>query len=176
MINMFNSQGEKYLCVNAQLYLTLCNPMDCSLPSSSVNGISQARILEWVAFFFCRGSSLLRDWTHISVSPGLAGGFSAVVSSGKNNLWYRKGEPKWSLDSLFWWDIGESRKTEIMEFSGLSIREMKGTKKEPLRSAEKSATMGRTTIIPVGGSKITLKMTFRKSNGCHKKIRTNGWF
>ena len=32
-----------------QLCLTLCNPMDCSLPSSSVHGILQARILEWVA-------------------------------------------------------------------------------------------------------------------------------
>ena len=110
------------------------------------------------------------------VSPGLAGGFFAMVSSGKNSLWYRKGEPKWSLDSLCWWDIGESRKTKIMEFPGLSIREMKATKKKPLRSAEKSATMGRTTIIPVGRSKITLKMTYRKSNEYHKKARTNGWF
>ena len=33
----------------AQLCLTLCNPMNCSLPGSSVQGISQARILEWVA-------------------------------------------------------------------------------------------------------------------------------
>ena len=34
----------------AQLCLTLCSPMDCSLPGSSVHGIFQARILEWVAF------------------------------------------------------------------------------------------------------------------------------
>ena len=37
--------------------LTLCDPMDCSLPGSSVQGISQARILEWVAISFSRGSS-----------------------------------------------------------------------------------------------------------------------
>ena len=37
------------VCVCAQLCLTLCNPMDCILPDSSVHGISQARILEWVA-------------------------------------------------------------------------------------------------------------------------------
>ena len=36
----------------AQLCLTLCNPMDCSPPGSSVHGISQARILEWVAISF----------------------------------------------------------------------------------------------------------------------------
>ena len=40
----------------AQLYLTLCDPMDCSPPGSSVHGISQARILEWVAMPFSRGS------------------------------------------------------------------------------------------------------------------------
>ena len=37
-----------------------CNPMYCSLPGSSVHGISQTRILEWVAIPFSRGSSLLR--------------------------------------------------------------------------------------------------------------------
>ena len=41
----------------AQSCLTLCNPMNCSLPCSSVYGISQARILEWVAILFSRGSS-----------------------------------------------------------------------------------------------------------------------
>ena len=45
---------------------TLCNPMDCSLPGSSVHGILQARILEWVATSFPRGSSPPRDWTQVS--------------------------------------------------------------------------------------------------------------
>ena len=40
--------------------LTLCDPMSCSLPSSSVRGILQARILEWVVIPFSRGSSHLR--------------------------------------------------------------------------------------------------------------------
>ena len=40
----------------AQLCLTLCDPMDCSPPGSSVHGILQARILEWVAITFSRGS------------------------------------------------------------------------------------------------------------------------
>ena len=46
--------------------------MDCSLPGSSVPGISQARILEWVAICFPMGSSQSRDRTHISY---IAGGF-----------------------------------------------------------------------------------------------------
>ena len=41
----------------AQLCPTLCEPMDCSLPGFSVHGIFQARVLEWVAISFSRGSS-----------------------------------------------------------------------------------------------------------------------
>ena len=41
----------------AQSCPTLCDPMDCSLPGSSVHGIFQARVLEWVAISFSRGSS-----------------------------------------------------------------------------------------------------------------------
>ena len=42
---------------------TLCDPMDCSPPGSSVHGILQARILEWVAMPSSRGSSWPRNWT-----------------------------------------------------------------------------------------------------------------
>ena len=42
------------------------HPMNCSSPSSSVHEIFQARILEWVAIFYSRGSSRPRDWTRIS--------------------------------------------------------------------------------------------------------------
>ena len=47
--------------VVAQSRPTLCNPVDCSPPGSSVHGILQARILEWVAVSFSRGSSQPRD-------------------------------------------------------------------------------------------------------------------
>ena len=58
----------KNSCVCAkslQLYLTLCDLMDCSLPGSSVHGIFQAR-LEWIAISFSRGSSLPRKRIHVS--------------------------------------------------------------------------------------------------------------
>ena len=49
------------VCVKvSQLCLTLCDPMDCSLPGSSVHGILQDRILEWVATPFSRESSQSR--------------------------------------------------------------------------------------------------------------------
>ena len=50
----------------AKSCLTLCNPMDCSLPGSSVHGILQARVLEWGAIPFFRGSSWPRDRTRVS--------------------------------------------------------------------------------------------------------------
>ena len=55
-----------------QLCPALCDPLDCSLPSSSVHGILQARVLEWVAISSSKGSSLLRDGTLPLVSPALA--------------------------------------------------------------------------------------------------------
>ena len=67
-------QGHKLCLVSytkkhnlvAQSYQSLCNSKDCSPPGSSVHGILQARILEWVAISFSRGSSWPRDWTHVS--------------------------------------------------------------------------------------------------------------
>ena len=52
-----------------------CDPMDCSLPGSSVCGILQARVLEWVVISFSRGSSRPRDQTHISCISCIAGGY-----------------------------------------------------------------------------------------------------
>ena len=50
----------------AQSCPTLCDPMDCSLPGSSVHGIFQARVLEWVSISFSRRSSQPRDRTLVS--------------------------------------------------------------------------------------------------------------
>ena len=62
----------RVLCSVAQLCPTLCDPMDCSPPGSSVHGVLQVRILEWVAIPFSRGSSQPRVRTHVSC---LASGF-----------------------------------------------------------------------------------------------------
>ena len=57
-----------------QLCLTLCHPMDSTPPGSSAHGILQARILEWVAVPFSRGSSQPKDRAESLTSPTLAGG------------------------------------------------------------------------------------------------------
>ena len=51
------------MCSVGQSYLTLCNPMDCSPPGSSVHGISQAKVLECVAISFFRKPSTPRNQT-----------------------------------------------------------------------------------------------------------------
>ena len=53
-----------------EVCVQLCNPLDGSLPGSSVHGILQARILEWVAIPFSRGSSQPRDWTLVFCIAG----------------------------------------------------------------------------------------------------------
>ena len=57
------SEGESEV---PQSHMTLCDSMDCSLPGSSIYGILQVRILEWVAISFSRRSSQSRDWTQVS--------------------------------------------------------------------------------------------------------------
>ena len=53
-----------------QSCLTLCDPMDCSPPGSSVHGILQARIMEWATISFPSGPSQPRDWTQLSHIAG----------------------------------------------------------------------------------------------------------
>ena len=64
-----------------QLCPTLWDPMVCSPPGSSVHEISQARMLGWVVIPFSRGSSLPRDWTHVSC---VAGGCVTAEPPGKS--------------------------------------------------------------------------------------------
>ena len=60
---MHESESEREV---AQSYLNLSDPMDCSLPVSSVHGIFQARVLEWVAIAFSEHMPLLLLQSHFS--------------------------------------------------------------------------------------------------------------
>ena len=77
---------EAWVCVLVtQSCLTFFDPMDYSSPGSSVRGILQARILEWVAILFSRESSWPRDWTQDSCCSAkeTAGRFFTSVPPGK---------------------------------------------------------------------------------------------
>ena len=75
-------------CSATRLCPALCDPMDCSLPGSSVRGTSQAKVLEWVASSSSRGSSWPRDQTLVSYVCSIAGRFSTTVPP-------RKPLPSW---------------------------------------------------------------------------------
>ena len=70
LVGIFPSQFDILKVFITQSRLTLCNPMDCSPPCSSVYGIFQARILEWTATSFYRGCFLPKDQSWVSNSEG----------------------------------------------------------------------------------------------------------
>ena len=74
------------MCPISQSCSILCNPMDYDPPGSSVHGILQARILEWVAIPFSKGSSRLRDQTTSLASPSPT--FFTTAPSGKPKYLY----------------------------------------------------------------------------------------
>ena len=87
----------------AQSCPTLCISMDYILTGSSVHGILQARILEWVAIPFSRGSSQPRDWTQVSC---IAGRFFTVWATkrpcvGNMKIDQRKHCPKWIVKNPY---------------------------------------------------------------------------
>ena len=85
----------------AQSCPTLCDPVDCNPPGSSVHRIFQASILEWVAISLSKGSSRPRDRTWVPCGSYTAGRFfTAVVKeeSGKKNLWVHTDINKQKID------------------------------------------------------------------------------
>ena len=75
------------ICMRAQLCLTLCDPMNCNLPCSSVRGILQPRILEWVAMPSSRGSPDPGIEPASLMSPALAGRFFTTLPPGKPRVY-----------------------------------------------------------------------------------------
>ena len=85
----FRTNLTNVLCAKLlQSCPTLCDPMDCSPPGSSVHGILQAKILEWVAIPFSRVSSWCRDQTYISYISALAGEFFTTSATWEAPIMY----------------------------------------------------------------------------------------
>ena len=92
---------EYCCCLVTKSCLTLCDPMDCSPPGFSVHGISQARILEWVAMPSSRASSQPRDQTQVSCP---AGGVFATEPPGKPTVYYYSATTRNEFESVvMWW-------------------------------------------------------------------------
>ena len=84
----------------AQSCPTLCDPMDCSLPGSSLHGILQARVLEWVTISFSRGSSRPRDRTRVSHIPGRRFNLWATRKAPEAEVVFTYPEAAFKFDSL----------------------------------------------------------------------------
>ena len=88
--------------VAAAKWWTLCDPMDCSSPGSSAHGISQSRILEWLAISFSRGSSQPRGRTCVSCI-----GRQVLYHWATRECWYEhwgvkvRCSPMWTLRCLY---------------------------------------------------------------------------
>ena len=109
ILNVERLLYEVCVCSVAKSCPTLCNPMDCSPPGSSVYGTSRARILEWVAIAFSRVASLPRGRSCVSC---LAGDSLPLSYQGSPSVWRpcakhllcKKG---WcGRDSIFWGKLG----------------------------------------------------------------------
>ena len=100
----------------AQLFLTLCEPMDYSPPGSSVHGIFQTRILEWVAISYSRGSSQPRDLTCTSCTAGILNSWATGETlRSKESPLYRNcmlGTPN-TGDG---WPLREARKISVRHY------------------------------------------------------------
>ena len=79
--------GAVCVCSVVQSFLTLCNPMNYSSPGSSIHGIFQARMMEWIAISSYRGSSWPRDRTGPLVSLALEGRFFTTELPRKPYEW-----------------------------------------------------------------------------------------
>ena len=110
---------------------TLCYPMDCSLPGSSVHGIFQARVLEWVAISFSRGSSWPRDWTRV---PCIQGEDYTMVLSWRsvfqrygiwdmdeNNVRVMHGNSHWSIENKLTFNVCYTKNKIVRLLIGLQI-------------------------------------------------------
>ena len=96
---MYNKIFKKNLAwkVKVKSCPTLCDPMDCSLPGSSVHGIFKGRVLKWVAISFSKGSSRPRDQARVSWVVGRCfyylshqGNLKQVLSLKKKEKWLRR--------------------------------------------------------------------------------------
>ena len=84
---LLGSTYQQVIGMCAQSFSTLCHPMACSPPASSVHGLSQVRVLEWVAISFSRGSSHPRDQTIFCIAMWILYHCTTSEAGGPNYLW-----------------------------------------------------------------------------------------
>ena len=129
----------------AQSCLTLCDPMNCSLPGSSVHGTLQARILEWEATPFSRGSSRPRDQTWVSC---IAGRFLTVSATREcSDLWKNSKAPELPM-----WGKTETSQREVYPLEDLLRQGFHLSGDESCQWAQICTLYFKTPFTPEGGT------------------------
>ena len=121
----FPSLFELACCVKVKSCPTLCDPVECSLPCSSVHGILQARILEWVAISFSRGSSRPRDSTWVS-----------HIAGRRFNLWATREAPFLLYRSLLIIEVYWNTEWSRAKTNRVLPRKCTGHNKHPLPTTQ----------------------------------------
>ena len=153
IMNIYSHIHSVCMCAKLlQLCLTLCDPMDCSLPGFSVHGISQARILEWVAMPFS-GDLPGPGIEHTSLmSPALAGGLFTTSST-------------WGAHIFINLDVISPNDSSVLHLAKLLLHPFKFSSDIPfLRSFSNSATQA-SQEYP--GSRMSLYKNFALYNSLH---------
>ena len=102
-ISLLLADNLECVCLVTQLCLNLCDPMDCTLPGSSVHETRQPRILKWVAVSFSRESSWLRDRTWTSCTAGRRLTIWSVTGHQRHWIsWPRSSCALWLWEFGFW--------------------------------------------------------------------------
>ena len=124
----------------AQSCPALCDPMDYSLPGSSIHGIFQSRVLEWSAISFSRGSSRPRDRTQVSRIVGRR--FTVwttrevLLHRGPSNSWWKRVKFSQLLVPLMPWIFSTFPAGSVKEFSGYLSFAWKLSLASPLPSGQ----------------------------------------
>ena len=95
--------GKSNMETSIIICLTLCDPMDCSLPGSFVHGIFQAIVLEWIAISFSRGSSQPRAWTWVSCIVDRC--FTVWATREVLWMWELDYKENWVLKNWCFWTV-----------------------------------------------------------------------
>ena len=142
-----------------QLHPPLCDPMDCSPPSSSVHGSFQARALERVAISFSSRSSWLRDWTQVSHFAGRLYQLSHQGRPGQGRRWQTKNYK--DLHSI---TIKKKR-----------VRKGRGNRKQHCWSSL-SDVLGRSSLPRCGLLLFLVSLIFRSSAFAQIQIESGAFF
>ena len=136
----------------AQLCPTLCIPMNCSLPGNSVHGIFQARILEWVAISFSRGSSQPRDQTLVFHIVGRCFTLWATGEAQNIDYYFSKINISVTLKQSTWNGVYIEHLTKTISHSDQLSKGWLDT--SPRLAAQKPLPFYNNTSFPTGGRHI----------------------